>query len=81
MGFRIVHKSMTLKGQNAYAITVNQKVIFYGRSVRLMLVCYCHKLLSMNSVYMKMALIGDRRNALCGSTTVNASQMPVTDVT
>jgi len=38
MGFRVVQKSMTLDGQNAYAVAGNQKVICYRRNVRLMLV-------------------------------------------
>jgi len=33
---------MTLNGQNAYTVTSNQKVIRWGRNVRLMLILVIH---------------------------------------
>jgi len=38
MSFQFMQKSMTLSGKNALAVTGNQKLICYGRNVRLMLV-------------------------------------------
>ena len=42
MGLLFLHKSMTSNGQYVYAVTGNQKLICYGRNVRLMLILLTH---------------------------------------